>query len=139
MKKRERTEDDDPTNEYGVLTSRSGEMSFPRSVLRGADMLLYAVVPVGIVSLLPMWGGNPPIHTMFTGALVFNIVAFQFGFLPSIYPVSWYQDEHEQAEARLNKPKVGTVGPPIRQGEKESIERDSDASNRNKKNSTRKK
>jgi hypothetical protein len=67
-------------------------MTFPRSFLRGADILLYAIIPVGVFSLLPIWGGSPPIHTMFTTILVINVVAFQVGVLPSLYPHSWYAD-----------------------------------------------
>jgi hypothetical protein len=70
-------------------------------------MLLFAIIPVGVVSILPFWGGEAPTHTMFTAALVFNIVGFQFGFLPTIYPADWYAD-------REQTPRFSRASPPIK-------------------------
>lgn len=80
------------------------QQGYPRSMLRGADMLLFAGILAGVLSFLPVWDGSPPTHTMFTAALVFNVVSYQFGFLPTIYPSSWYADQQPPQYSRVNPP-----------------------------------
>jgi hypothetical protein len=80
------------------------EQGYPRSMLRGADMLVFAGILAVVVSILPVWDGSPPTHTMFTAALVFNVVGYQFGFLPTLYPSSWYADQQPPQYSRVNPP-----------------------------------
>lgn len=98
---------------YGVITESDLVQQYPSRFLRGADILLFSIVPVGVFSLLPMWSGPPPIHGMFTTALVINVLSFQFGLLPSIYPASWYAEE----DASTN-PTHTTVSPPVKGDER---------------------
>lgn len=95
---------------YGVITESDLVQQYPSRFLRGADILLFSIVPVGVFSLLPMWSGPPPIHGMFTTALVINVLSFQFGVLPSIYPASWYAEEEDAS----TPPTHTTVSPPVK-------------------------
>lgn len=66
---------------------------FSEPFLRGADILIFSVVPVGVLTVLPIWSGNPPTHNMFTAMLFINVVSFQIGMLPTVYPTHWYPSD----------------------------------------------
>lgn len=107
---KEQKEDGGKTESYGILTRQETiPQQFPARFLRGADILLFAVVPVGTFAALPIWGGNPPIHDMFTVTLVANVVAFQFGLLPTLYPASWYAEESSSTSHTHSN-----VSPPVK-------------------------
>lgn len=66
---------------------------FSEAFLRGADILIFSIVPVGVLTVIPIWEGNPPIHNMFTTLMFINIVSFQIGMLPTVYPSNWYPSD----------------------------------------------